>query len=198
MFEKFNKLSPEQEEKMILVASEAVELAQAINKALLHGLESRNPATSTTKLEDIIREYADLLAAYDELNNCIVHDLKKNVPVLVDQKKLKIPLYLHEVPGQILGVAIKIGNTDKTYQLPRPYRHHDVISRICRNHGCNTLIEVYNRYGCDSLDPKDQGFYTSKGRFVSREEGLKIARAAGQVNEIISCTCAFSFKRLFW
>lgn len=36
-----------------------------------------------------------------------------------------------------------------------------------------------------STSPNDQGFYTSKGRFVSREEGLKIARAAGQVNEII-------------
>nr|DAL31682.1 MAG TPA_asm: hypothetical protein [Caudoviricetes sp.] len=28
-------------------------------------------------------------------------------------------------------------------------------------------------------------FYTSKGRFVTREEGLEIARAAGQVDKII-------------
>lgn len=34
------------------------------------------------------------------------------------------------------------------------------------------------------LDEK-QGFYTSKGRFVTREEGLIIARAAGQVGDII-------------
>ena len=32
---------------------------------------------------------------------------------------------------------------------------------------------------------EDQGFYTSKGRFVTREEGLLIARKAGQVDEIL-------------
>jgi hypothetical protein len=30
---------------------------------------------------------------------------------------------------------------------------------------------------------EDQGFYTSKGRFVDRYEGMKIAYEAGQVSE---------------
>ena len=47
------------------------------------------------------------------------------------------------------------------------YRHHDIFAR----------------FGKDvSSSPKDQGFYTSKGRFVGREEGMKIAYEAGQVN----------------
>lgn len=46
------------------------------------------------------------------------------------------------------------------------YRHHDIIRRF---HG-----EV-SRY------PEDQGFYTSKGRFVGRKEAMVIAMSAGQV-----------------
>lgn len=46
------------------------------------------------------------------------------------------------------------------------YRHHD----------------IYQRFGDEvSHKMKDQGFYTSKGRFVDRIEGMKIAVAAGQV-----------------
>lgn len=56
------------------------------------------------------------------------------------------------------------------YNIELGFRHPDILHRF-KN-------EV-------STNPKDQGFYTSKGRFVSREEGLKIARASGQVNEII-------------
>ena len=46
------------------------------------------------------------------------------------------------------------------------YRHHDIIRRF---HG------IVSRY------PEDQGFYTSKGRFVNRKEAMVIAMAAGQV-----------------
>lgn len=45
------------------------------------------------------------------------------------------------------------------------YRHHD----------------IRNRFGDEILfSPKNQGFYTSKGRFVSREEAREIAYACGQ------------------
>ena len=40
------------------------------------------------------------------------------------------------------------------------YRHHDIYQRF------------YNEL---SMKPNDQGFYTSRGRFVTREEGMKIA-----------------------
>ena len=46
----------------------------------------------------------------------------------------------------------------------------------------NILREVRRNH---KRNPNDQGFYTSKGRFVTREEGLEIARAAGQVDKII-------------
>lgn len=56
------------------------------------------------------------------------------------------------------------------YKIELGWRHPDILHRF--------IGEV-------SKDPYDQGFYTSKGRFVTREEGLIIARAAGQVGDII-------------
>ena len=46
------------------------------------------------------------------------------------------------------------------------YRHHDIIRRF---------------QGEISRNPDDQGFYTSKGRFVDRKEAMVIAMAASQV-----------------
>lgn len=63
-------------------------------------------------------------------------------------------------------------NTNSYYQndldqIEIGYRHHD----------------IRNRFGNEiSCSPKDQGFYTSKGRFVSREEAMKIAYECGQVD----------------
>lgn len=56
------------------------------------------------------------------------------------------------------------------YKIELGWRHPDILHRF--------IGEV-------TKDPDDQGFYTSKGRFVTREEGLIIARAAGQVGDII-------------
>lgn len=49
------------------------------------------------------------------------------------------------------------------------YRHHDIFMRF----GPEVI----------SKKPSDQGFYTSKGRFVSREEGMRIAKECGQVTD---------------
>lgn len=59
------------------------------------------------------------------------------------------------------------------------YRHHDIFHRF-NNRGD---YEV-------SILMEDQGFYTSKGRFVGRCEAMKIAYEAGQVSEEV----AFSKK----
>lgn len=59
------------------------------------------------------------------------------------------------------------------------YRHHDIFHRF-NNEGD---YEV-------SILMEDQGFYTSKGRFVGRCEAMKIAYEAGQVSEEV----AFSKK----
>lgn len=47
------------------------------------------------------------------------------------------------------------------------YRHHDILQRF---------------QGEVSRKSKDQGFYTSKGRFVDREEASYIALLAGQID----------------
>lgn len=47
------------------------------------------------------------------------------------------------------------------------YRHHDILQRF---------------QGEVSKKSKDQGFYTSKGRFVDREEAAHIALLAGQID----------------
>ena len=47
------------------------------------------------------------------------------------------------------------------------YRHHDILQRF---------------QGEVSRKSKDQGFYTSKGRFVDREEAAYIALLAGQID----------------
>lgn len=65
-----------------------------------------------------------------------------------------------------LGNPYKEGTND-ILDIELGYRHHDIFQRFP-----------------DELDitPKAQGFYTSKGRFVDREEGYKIALEAGQLN----------------
>ena len=57
------------------------------------------------------------------------------------------------------------------------YRHHDILQRF---------------QGEVSRKSKDQGFYTSEGRFVDREEAAYIALLAGQI-DIEKC---FSVKHV--
>ena len=73
-------------------------------------------------------------------------------------------------------------------QIEIGYRHHD----------------IRNRFGDEvSCSPKDQGFYTSKGRFVNRREAMEIAFNCGQVDDpqkAIAATCEDSvlmYKDLF-
>lgn len=52
------------------------------------------------------------------------------------------------------------------------YRHHDIWERF------------YDELKIPAKDERDtNGFYTSNGRFVDREEAMKIAYEAGQVSE---------------
>ena len=46
------------------------------------------------------------------------------------------------------------------------YRHHDILIRF---------------RGEVSTQQEDQGFYTSRGRFVDRKEAFEIAKSAGQI-----------------
>jgi len=56
------------------------------------------------------------------------------------------------------------------YTVPRPGRHCDVIKMMCNDYGLRNMSR-----------PENQGFVTSTGRFVNREEGLKIAQEANQI-----------------
>lgn len=58
-------------------------------------------------------------------------------------------------------------NTNDICNIEIGYRHHDILQRF---------------YGEVSKSPKDQGFYTSKGKFVDRIEAMYIAYSAGQVS----------------
>lgn len=59
--------------------------------------------------------------------------------------------------------------TNDILNIELGYRHHDIMIRF------NDELDK-------SLDA--QGFYTSNGRFVSRETAYKIAKAAGQIRYI--------------
>jgi hypothetical protein len=58
------------------------------------------------------------------------------------------------------------------YAVPRPGRHHTVIAY---------MSEQGKPYNCRNEERHEQGFVTSVGRFVDREEACRIARAAGQI-----------------
>lgn len=55
-----------------------------------------------------------------------------------------------------------------TVTLPWPARHHSIL------------------WGFGRVQPDDQGFLTSAGRFVGRREAAEIAKAAGQVEKLIA------------
>lgn len=57
----------------------------------------------------------------------------------------------------------------EVYSLPAPARHGDVMRHINRHADADAIIV-----------PDDQGFLTSKGRYVNRFEARDIARLGGQ------------------
>lgn len=86
--------------------------------------------------------------------------------------KRKKPMNPKSYNYQTLGQYTQI--PDDIYSIEIGRRHNDILVRFGESH----------------LDVTQQGFYTSYGRFVNREEALKIAKEAGQVKETNS-------KRLF-
>lgn len=56
------------------------------------------------------------------------------------------------------------------YKCELGWRHPDILHKF---------------QGIVRKDPDAQGFFTSHGRFVTRKEGLEIAKVCGQVNETI-------------
>jgi hypothetical protein len=70
---------------------------------------------------------------------------------------------------RIVAAALKIGSM--IISAPPPARHH-------------TLLHAFSAYNRKTMvKPSDQGFLTSTGRFVGREEAAWIAVAADQIAE---------------
>lgn len=68
----------------------------------------------------------------------------------------------------IVGVASKAYG--KLYQLPKPYRHHDLLDIMFKERG-----------GVETVCADEEGFITSLGRYVDRVEGFSIASKANQI-----------------
>lgn len=68
---------------------------------------------------------------------------------------------------RIAASAVRIG--DEIFSLPPPARHHHVMQLI------------WDKLGKTYIEQEMQGFVTDTGRFVDREEGHRIAKAAGQL-----------------
>ena len=96
--------------------------------------------------------------------------------------------------------------TKKEYVLCAAIKRKTPINVKSKNYKTNTLEadDIYSieigrrhndilaRFGKSYLDVTKQGFYTSYGRFVSREEALQIAKESGQVSKDIDDSRLFS------
>lgn len=84
-----------------------------------------------------------------------------------------------ELPETIVRAAIRMdAMAGEVISLPRPARHHTIIHHIAIERGL--LSEMQQE--------STQGFITSAGRFVDRQEAREIAFACGQVIQTISRT----------
>lgn len=73
-------------------------------------------------------------------------------------------------PERIEFAAIMARGESEATTLPRPARHHDIIAALAAR-----------GFGPGDVGPSRQGFVTSTGRYVGREEAWRIAVAAGQL-----------------
>jgi hypothetical protein len=71
----------------------------------------------------------------------------------------------------IVAAAIKHPDGE-IYALPAPARHCHIIQM---------MLEDKGRNGEHGINTQDQGFLTSYGRYIDREEAAKIADHAGQL-----------------
>ena len=90
----FNKLTPEELERLSILSEELGEAVQAIGKILRHGYDSCHPDTRVGNREALTREAADVVVAVELLLlNC---DLDRELIVkFAEQKILKAQKFMH-------------------------------------------------------------------------------------------------------
>lgn len=109
------------------------------------------------------------------------HERFSECMYLTDGCSLAVPEVLYnevvkpEPPERILCAAVK----RKVPRSCKPYDEHNDICKIelgYRHH------DIWMRFPNElSAEPEDQGFYTSKGRYVDRKEALEVAILANQL-----------------
>ena len=83
---------------------------------------------------------------------------------------------------QLLAVSTSIENEPMIFSKPAPARH---------NHLVHEIAELLDRV----IEPNEQGFLTSTGRYVGRDEAWQIASVAGQ---IVDTLCQPLFSESIW
>lgn len=92
--EHFNKLTPEQVERLAILAEEAAEVIQAVNKILRHGYDNWNPDRTfiQTNRTDLAKELGQLWLAADRV---IKLDLDKDTVSMAYASKIASGGYMH-------------------------------------------------------------------------------------------------------
>ena len=73
------------------------------------------------------------------------------------------------------------------FAVPLSERNQETVHHIGKYHDiCNIELgmrhhDIFHRFP-EEMNEREQGFYTSKGRYVDRKEGAEIAYAAGQID----------------
>jgi hypothetical protein len=84
-------------------------------------------------------------------------------------------------PERIVAVAFRLPD-GLVLTLPAPNRHYNVIHTVeAIKMPRDAKAELVLGEGDDPARFVDQGFLTSAGRYVTREEAMLIARARGQL-----------------
>lgn len=82
---------------------------------------------------------------------------------------------------RIVAVAFRLPD-GLVLSLPAPNRHHDIIAAVdALQMPRPAKAELVLGEDGDDGRPVDQGFLTSSGRYVTREDAMLIARAQGQL-----------------
>ena len=87
---------------------------------------------------------------------------------------------------RITHVAIRFEG--KTYSLPKPARHHDVIQAIVKETGVDSV----------NAHQDDQGFLDSLGHYLDRHRALMIALIAEQVIDETKVRCRMLTSEDLW
>jgi hypothetical protein len=86
---------------------------------------------------------------------------------------------------RIVAAALQVDGM--AISLPAPNRHHNVIHAMHKRGWMD-----------ESREEIAQGFVTSTGRFVEREEAFVIAKAAGQLLDRSNRTFGYLFSEDVW